>query len=60
MLSDGGVVARIKDLRVGGPSITLRMGAEVKSIRIVCGDHEIDGKTDAGSFVLAACFRREA
>ncbi len=60
MLSDGGVAARIKDLRVRGPSITLRMGAEVKSIRIVCGDPEIDGKTDAGSFVLAACFRREA
>lgn len=56
----GGAVAPIKDPRVKGSSITLRMGAKVKSIRIVGGDHEIDGKTDAGSFVLAACLRREA
>lgn len=57
---DGGAVAPIKDPRVKGSSTTLRMGSKVKSIRIVGGDHEIDCKTDAGSFVLTACFLWEA
>ncbi len=54
------MVVPIKDLRVKGSSTTLRMGSKVKSIRIVGGDHEIDCKTDAGSFVLTACFLWEA
>ncbi|MCA8142982.1 zinc ribbon domain-containing protein YjdM [Burkholderia multivorans] len=59
VLSDGDSVVLIKDLRVKGSSITLKMGAKVKSIRIVGGDHEIDCKTDAGSFMLKACFLKK-
>ncbi|KAB0632292.1 alkylphosphonate utilization protein [Burkholderia stagnalis] len=59
VLSDGDSVVLIKDLRVKGSSITLKMGTKVKSIRIVGGDHEIDCKTDAGSFMLKACFLKK-
>ncbi|KVK80941.1 alkylphosphonate utilization protein [Burkholderia cepacia] len=59
VLSDGDSVVLIKDLRVKGSSITLKMGTKVKSIRIVGGDHEVDCKTDAGSFMLKACFLKK-
>ena len=58
-LSDGDSVVLIKDLRVKGSSITLKMGTRVKNIRIVGGDHEIDCRTDTGSFMLKACFLKK-
>ncbi len=60
VLSDGDSVVLIKDLKVKGSSITLKLGTKVKSIRLVGGDHEVDCKMDAGSFMLKACFLRKA
>ena len=60
LLQDGDAVVLIKDLKVKGSSITLKMGTKVKSIRLVGGDHEVDCKMDAGSFMLKACFLRKA
>lgn len=60
VLSDGDSVVLIKDLKVKGSSITLKMGTKVKSIRLVGGDHEVDCKMDAGNFMLKACFLRKA
>ena len=60
VLSDGDAVVLIKDLKVKGSSITLKMGSKVKSIRLVGGDHEVDCKMDAGSFMLKACYLRKA
>jgi protein PhnA len=60
VLSDGDAVVLIKDLKVKGSSITLKVGTKVKSIRLVGGDHEVDCKMDAGSFMLKACFLRKA
>jgi len=59
-LADGDAVVLIKDLKVKGSSITLKMGSKVKSIRLVGGDHEVDCKMDAGSFMLKACFLKKA
>lgn len=59
ILSDGDSVVVIKDLKVKGSSITLKMGTKVKSIRLVDGDHEVDCKTDIGSFMLKACFLKK-
>ena len=56
VLADGDAVVLIKDLKVKGSSITLKMGTKVKSIRLAGGDHEVDCKMDAGSFMLEACF----
>ena len=60
VLNDGDAVVLIKDLKVKGSSITLKMGTKVKSIRLVGGDHEVDCKMDAGSFMLKACYLRKA
>lgn len=60
VLVDGDAVVLIKDLKVKGSSITLKMGAKVKSIRLVDGDHEVDCKMDAGNFMLKACFLKKA
>jgi len=60
VLADGDAVVLIKDLKVKGSSITLKMGSKVKSIRLVgSGDHEVDCKMDAGSFMLKACFLKK-
>lgn len=60
VLADGDAVVLIKDLKVKGSSITLKMGTKVKSIRLAGGDHEVDCKMDAGSFMLKACYLRKA
>ncbi len=60
ILHDGDAVVLIKDLKVKGSSITLKMGTKVKSIRLVGGDHEVDCKMDAGQFMLKACFLKKA
>lgn len=59
VLADGDSVVLIKDLKVKGSSTTLKMGTKVKSIRLVGGDHEVDCKMDAGSFMLKACFLKK-
>jgi protein PhnA len=60
VLNNGDAVILIKDLKVKSSSITLKGGTKVKSIRLVGGDHEVDCKMDAGSFMLKACFLRKA
>ncbi len=61
-LADGDAVILIKDLKVKGSSIVLKKGTKVKSIRLPegAGDHEVDCKTDQGSFMLKACFLKKA
>jgi protein PhnA len=59
VLADGDAVVLIKDLKVKGSSITLKMGTKVKSIRLGSGDHEVDCKMDAGNFMLKACFLKK-
>ena len=59
VLADGDAVVLIKDLKVKGSSTVLKMGTKVKSIRLIGGDHEVDCRMDAGSFMLKACFLRK-
>jgi protein PhnA len=59
LLADGDSVVLIKDLKVKGSSTTLKQGSKVKSIRIVGGDHEVDCRMEAGSFMLKACYLRK-
>ncbi|WP_128596689.1 zinc ribbon domain-containing protein YjdM [Paraburkholderia kirstenboschensis] len=58
-LADGDAVVLIKDLKVKGSSITLKMGTKVKSIRLVGGDHEVDCKMDVGNFMLKAAYLKK-
>ena len=59
VLANGDSVVLIKDLKVKGSSITLKVGTKVKSIRLVGGDHEVDCKMDAGQFMLKACYLKK-
>ncbi len=46
ILSDGDTVSVIKDLKVKGTSLVVKVGTKVKNIRLVDGDHDIDCKID--------------
>jgi protein PhnA len=46
VLKDGDSVTVIKDLKVKGSSLVVKVGTKVKSIRIVDGDHDIDCRID--------------
>lgn len=45
-LQDGDTVSVIKDLKVKGSSLVVKVGTKVKNIRLVDGDHDIDCKID--------------
>ena len=44
ILQDGDTVTVIKDLKVKGSSLVVKVGTKVKGIRLVEGDHDIDCK----------------
>lgn len=46
VLNDGDTVTVIKDLKVKGSSLVVKIGTKVKGIRLVEGDHDIDCKID--------------
>lgn len=45
-LQDGDTITVIKDLKVKGSSLVVKVGTKVKNIRLVEGDHDIDCKID--------------
>ena len=48
VLADGDTVTVIKDLKVKGQSLSIKVGTKVRNIRLVdgVGDHDIDCKVD--------------
>lgn len=61
VLSDGDTVTVIKDLKVKGSSLVVKVGTKVKNIRLVEGDHDIDCKIDGiGPMSLKSEFVRKA
>jgi protein PhnA len=46
VLADGDSVTVIKDLKVKGSSLVVKVGTKVKNIRLVEGGHDIDCKID--------------
>lgn len=60
-LQDGDAVTVIKDLKVKGSSLVVKMGTKVKNIRLVDGDHDIDCKIDGiGAMQLKSEFVKKA
>jgi len=56
-LQDGDTVSVIKDLKVKGSSLVVKVGTKVKNIRLVDGDHDIDCKIDGvGAMKLKSQF----
>jgi protein PhnA len=61
VLQDGDSVTVIKDLKVRGTSLVVKMGTKVKNIRLVEGDHDIDCKIDGiGAMQLKSEFVKKA
>src|SRR6266849_1404151 len=60
VLADGDCVVLIKDLKLGGGSQVLKVGAKSRPIRLVDGDHEVDCKMDGMAIGLKACFVKKA
>ena len=57
VLQDGDTVTVIKDLKVKGTSLVVKVGTKVKNIRLTEGDHDIDCKIDGiGSMGLKSEF----
>ena len=60
-LQDGDTVTVIKDLKVKGSSLVVKVGTKVKNIRLVDGDHDIDCKVDGvGAMKLKSEFVKKA
>lgn len=45
-LQDGDTITVIKDLKVKGTSLVVKVGTKVKNIKLVEGDHDIDCKIE--------------
>nr|WP_316640044.1 zinc ribbon domain-containing protein YjdM [uncultured Roseateles sp.] len=59
-LKDGDTVTVIKDLKIKGSSLVVKVGTKVKNIRLAEGDHDIDCKIDGiGAMGLKSEFVRK-
>ena len=54
LLSPGDDVVIIKDLKLDGKSGGIKVGTKVRSIRLVPGDHPIQGKVDGRTVLIIA------
>ncbi len=60
-LQDGDNVTVIKDLKVKGSSLVVKVGTKVKILRLIDGDHNIDCKVDGiGAMQLKSEFVKKA
>ena len=61
VLQDGDSVTVIKDLKVRGSSLVVKVGTKVRNIRLVDADHDIDCKVDGvGPMGLKSEFVKKA
>jgi protein PhnA len=61
VLVDGDTITVIKDLKIKGSSLVVKVGTKVKNIRLTDGDHDIDCKIDGiGAMQLKTEFVKKA
>lgn len=61
VLNDGDTVTVIKDLKIKGSSVVVKVGTKVRIIRLVSGDHDIDCRIDGvGAMQLKSEFVKKA
>ena len=61
VLNDGDTITVIKDLKVKGSSLVVKVGTRVKNIKLIDGDHDIDCKIEGiGAMKLKSEFVRKA
>ncbi|TVP91206.1 MAG: alkylphosphonate utilization protein [Pseudomonadaceae bacterium] len=60
-LVDGDSVTVVKDLKVKGSSLVVKVGTKVKNIRLVEGDHDIDCRIEGiGAMKLKSAFVKKS
>lgn len=59
LLHDGDDVVLVKDLKVKGSSLVLKMGTKVRNIRVVGGDHDVEGRVDGSPMMLKSAFLKK-
>jgi protein PhnA len=61
VLADGDSVVVVKDLKVKGSSLVVKVGTKVRNIRLVDGDHDIDCRIEGvGAMGLKSEFVKKA
>ncbi len=60
LLTDGDDVTVIKDLKLDGKTGGVKAGTKVRGIRLVAGDHPIDGKVNGRGILIKAEFVKKA
>lgn len=61
VLQDGDSVTVIKDLKVKGSSLVVKVGTKVRNIRLVDGDHDIDCRIEGlGAMQLKSAYVKKA
>ena len=60
LLASGDDVIVIKELKLNGKSGGVKAGTKVKGIRLVAGDHPIDGKINGQGILIKAELVRKA
>ncbi len=60
LLQDGDAVVIVKDLKLRGSSEVLKIGTKVRSIRLVDGDHDLEGRIDGVAMMLKSKFVKKA
>lgn len=53
-LADGDDVSIVKDLKLDGKAGGIKIGTKVKSIRLVAGDHPIQGKVNGRTVLITS------
>ncbi len=59
ILAEGDSVKLIKDLKVGGSSITLKRGTLVKKIKLTDNNEEVDCRVEGTNIVLKTMFLKK-
>ncbi len=60
ILADGDAVTVIKDIKLDGKTGGVKAGTKIKSIRLVEGDHPIDGKVNGRAILVKADLVKKA
>jgi protein PhnA len=60
VLVNGDSVILVKELKVKGSNITLKVGTKIRNIRIKDGDHDIDCKVDGVGMMLKSMYMKKA
>ena len=60
LLADGDDVTIVKDIKLDGKAGGVKVGTKVRGIRLVEGDHPIDGKVNGRGILIKAEFVKKA